>query len=504
MTTDYTDSDISALKEATEKLLRISGLRESSYSRVLVDLLNTTTNTMNLYVSSTGHDAGTGSATSPFLTIQAALDSLPKVIRHRVTINIGAGNFAGGILEGFYTRPPKDLANTYSGLEVRGTMIPVVPATGSGSGTITGYAAASGNTFAIVTDGTQSWTVNDLRGKFLVVLSGTGFPGTEQVPPIYPIVSNTATTVTILGATGTAATGINATYQIQEPGTLITSCVTVAATTGNSAPAGVSTAAFNVSGCSGGSLVLSRIGCALGTAVPIFLGGTGPGTKCLNIKITIGSGSATFGMRAGGSDVTGAFVVDRSCLSCPSNVAIIGISNSTIQHTVSNCFIDGGGRASSTGVSLQAAGGSGIIGCYMLGLTNGVSCGRGSCGGVLISSTKIDGTGHASAVGILVSQVSSLGMPQVALSLSTTDISNCLTAISLSVPAATGILISCTGTTNTTGILLSQGAKLKVASGVTLTGVTEVSLDAAPTDLATMRGASPKLLTNTYGTLIFE
>jgi hypothetical protein len=87
------------------------------------------------------------------------------------------------------------------------------------------------------------------------------------------------------------------------------------------------------------------------------------------------------------------------------------------------------------------------------------------------------------------------------------DISNCTTGIALDGPnswhpATAGFVLS--GTGNTTAILLAKGARMSMPSGATITGTTEVSLDGVSTNLATMRAATPKLLTNTYGTIIYE
>lgn len=50
-----------------------------------------TTEDINYYVSPTGSDSNDGTETTPFLTIQKAIDMLPQVINHRATITVSAG-----------------------------------------------------------------------------------------------------------------------------------------------------------------------------------------------------------------------------------------------------------------------------------------------------------------------------------------------------------------------------------------------------------------------------
>jgi hypothetical protein len=60
------------------------------------------------------------------------------------------------------------------------------------------------------------------------------------------------------------------------------------------------------------------------------------------------------------------------------------------------------------------------------------------------------------------------------------------------------------GTGHSTAIALQRGARAEIGSASTITGTTEVTLDGTATTLAAMRAASPKLVTNTYGTIIYE
>jgi hypothetical protein len=130
---------------------------------------------ITLAVSTTGSDTPSVNRPSrivsgdytayPFLTIQAAIDALPAINRYSsasvdgVYINVGAGNFAGFMVNGF------NFANM---LRITGTRQTSTPATGLSSGTATG-----GGTRLLTLTG-AGWTADDLVGRYLNITSGTG------------------------------------------------------------------------------------------------------------------------------------------------------------------------------------------------------------------------------------------------------------------------------------------------------------------------------------------
>lgn len=468
-----------------------------------------TTESRQLYVDLTGKDVNPGTQAQPYRTIQAALDSLPKTLNHRVTINVGSGNFQGVFIDGFETRIPANPNVDYAGLEIRGTMVAASVATGTNSGSITAYSAASGATLAVVTDNTQNWTVDDLKGKFLAILSGTGFPGVEIAPPLLPIVANTATTITVLGP----ATGVGATYQIQESGTIIDTALTPASVN-NSIPIQTLGKAGIVCGAAnrGATLGFSRLKISLGTNLPSAFNGMGPsGVKMIACRIQSANSQGVTSvinasaLLAGNLNV-GQFTLAQCSILVPNNCsAILFGSGGASQHSITTSYVEGGSPTSSSGVSFNGDTKAFITGCFFKNLTSGIAFSRSHSGGIIISNTRIDGGLVASSSGIVLGVSTTLAPAGCSFITTNVDISNCVTAISLNTPLSQGHLLSCTGTGNTSGIVLNQGAKLKVAAAVTLTGTSEVVLDgAAATTLATMRAASPKLVTNTYGTLIYE
>ncbi len=172
-----------------------------------------TTAAITYNVSASGSDVtGDGSVTLPFATIQYILDQLPKILRHQVTIKVGVGNFPGVAIHGFVSDPANNTLPT--GLLIQGTLVNATVATGTATGTFTNKVAGATTsaTFVVLTDSGQSWTTNDLKGKLLEVLTGT------NAGVIYPIASNTATTVTL---TKDSTGGIGGIYAIRDWGVLV-------------------------------------------------------------------------------------------------------------------------------------------------------------------------------------------------------------------------------------------------------------------------------------------
>lgn len=169
------------------------------------------TATQTLYVSTTGNDNNPcTSAGAACLTIDGALNKLPNTLRHDATISVAAGAYAAPLN---ITRKDLTIVGGVT-LSVTGTMSTPTLTTGTTSGTLTASAAGSASIGpGTVTDSGQSWTVNELKNKFIRFSSGT-LSGKS-----YPIASNTATVITIPSnqAAGTVA------YTIEEIGSTFVS-----------------------------------------------------------------------------------------------------------------------------------------------------------------------------------------------------------------------------------------------------------------------------------------
>ena len=176
-----------------------------------------TSATQTLYVDPTGSDANacTLGGTNACSTLAGALSKLPRFIRNNVTINIGAGTYTETFRVQGFALEAGTAGSTQPTLTIQGTMSSFTVATGSNSGTVTSYAAPLNGTHAIITDSTQTWTVNDLRGRYVLA---TGGPGSGEY---HLITSNTATTISLayqFTASPTAAT----TYSIVTPSSIFT------------------------------------------------------------------------------------------------------------------------------------------------------------------------------------------------------------------------------------------------------------------------------------------
>jgi len=147
-------------------------------------IVTQTASDLTYYVRTTGNDNNDGlSADTALLTVQAAIDKIPKLIKHIVIIDIGEGNFAGFYVTAFTL----DKAAT---LTVKGVLGAPTLTSGTTSGTATG-----GSTVQLIDSG-QSWTVNELRGR-LVLVDGN----------YRAVRNNDATTINFAHAFGSTCSG---------------------------------------------------------------------------------------------------------------------------------------------------------------------------------------------------------------------------------------------------------------------------------------------------------
>ena len=141
-----------------------------------------TSRDLTYYVSATGDDSKNGlSPGNAFLTIQAAFDLLPEVIRHNILISIGEGTFDPAALA------DKEITGEGS-LVIRGTLGAPTLTTGNTSGT---YFYTSSTNDTVVPFVADNWTVDELRGMLLKV-AATGKGDVYQV-----ICSNQANSIFI-------------------------------------------------------------------------------------------------------------------------------------------------------------------------------------------------------------------------------------------------------------------------------------------------------------------
>ena len=161
------------------------------------DRIEATAGALTLYVRTGGADTNDGlTSGNAFLTIQAAINRVPKNIGHTVAIDVGVGTFDGGHVAGF----KKSDGNPSFG--ITGTLDSPTLASGTATGTATG-----GNTLQLI-DAGQGWTGDDLIGHFLRVDSETR-----------AIYANDGTNIYVVSAFTLTTSG--KTYEILEPKTII-------------------------------------------------------------------------------------------------------------------------------------------------------------------------------------------------------------------------------------------------------------------------------------------
>ncbi len=129
------------------------------------------------------HDA------EPFETLQAAIDSIPRLLRHNVRINLAVESIVGGFFRGF---------SGYGLLQLVGQWLLATPTTGDASGTA---GSGSGGTLVNKPTGSDDYVVDELRGKYFVITGGGGFEGTDpKTEAVGLIVSNTVDAITLAEA----------------------------------------------------------------------------------------------------------------------------------------------------------------------------------------------------------------------------------------------------------------------------------------------------------------
>lgn len=474
----------------------IGGTRSS----VLTSQLQTSA-ALNLFVDSTGNDgnACTSSGTAACLTIQGAIDKIPKYVKHPVTVTVGSGNFAGATITGFNVQWPADPA-VGSYILLQGTWANVSPATGTATGTATAGSAGSVVTFGTLTDSGQTWTTDNLKGKFVRIATGTG-ANQRKV-----IASNTATAITIVGTWTAPASG--STYVIEEPATVCNAPKDTGATlsgmvmTANSAGNGQCFGIWGNAGWGGDVISLRALKLSQTTAVGVYIRGANAqvGLRWIHGTHT-GTGVANAVLFARGG--YGSVIESYFSFSATNSTNVISTTD------VGASVISVSGVKSEGGTGCVSLGSAGTV----LSYTNSECSGTGNRGVNFAAS----GLATLQMSGVRIHDVPTgignglagafVHMPH-SLQITSADISTTTTAIDLSVGAfAFCNLQAVTGTGNTTGLKIARGNRCVVGSGVTLTGTTEISLDGTSTTLAALRAASPKALpspASLYGTAIFE
>jgi hypothetical protein len=492
-----------AIDQAFANLLRSAGIVNApNFS--LFDILSSGSGTstsapITLYVDSTlGNDNAAGTVSQPLATVQAALNLIPKVILHPVKIVVAAGNYAGFYVQGFRF---DNSANPTLGafLSISGTLAAATVATGTTSGTATGGTAGTGSssTFGTLVDSGQTWTSSDLRGKFVKITGGTG------VGQIFPIHDNTSTTITVCGS-WTAPTGTS-TYSIVSPATLINTNV-------NAPPTASGAAAF----ARAGVVLGGNVGMYPGVG-DVFLEQLGWTNSAAAAVVNVGGpfevyirhcNFAQTGAKTLQSQGNGSFRVVRCSATVPATVSFFEFNTPAVGMfaRIDNTVIDGGARG------LVAQGGE--LALNQNSFKNQTVCAVGigflavGRSGISVESfgnimdTCVKGFDFNVATAFPTGALYSAGGYLVS---NNDNIKNCSTAGIDILGSNFASVVGTVGTGNGIGMRIAKGASVQVDSSSTLTGSTEVSIDGAASALATMRGATPKVVKDTnYFSKFFE
>lgn len=450
-----------------------------------------------LYVDPTGSDSGacTSTGTSACLTIQGALNKIPKLLKASVTVTVAAGSYAGAAITGFRCDAAAN-ASTAASIIVQGTLSNVTLATGTATGTATAGTAGSLGTppsFGTLTDGTQAWTANDLRGHFVVITGGTG---SGQVKPI---ISNTATALTIAG-TWTAPT-VSSTYAIQDSASIITSTKTLPdpGTVAAAVVAAGMTISDNVCAAASGAITVQQMKFTVPTT-----------SRALQvIQDTTLAVVLRRNQFVAGGNVLGMVTINNAAGTAAENIYTgSGTSRGlnllrAVGFNVTTSFFNAGARGL-YGVGSGTASGSYFLGQSVAAIefSSVASSDAPVVTGNIIDCNSAGGIGVSSFLGATSSATS--GVTNIAASILSTSIDNCSTGVAAARRAifqATGV----TGATNTVGWAANLGGEIQIDTNSTLTGTTEISIDGTGTTLAAMRALTPKVITGVqYGSTVYE
>lgn len=458
-------------------------------SSVTPTAAQTTNATRGYFVATTGSDSNSClSVSAPCLTVAGALGKIPKNIYNPTTVTIGAGNFGAFEVNGFNVQP--STTSTANALVIQGTLSTATVATGSATGTLTAFAATSGATFAVATDASQTWTIDDLRGKLIEFTGGTGSAATA----IYEIASNSATAVTMI-ALSSQSGGATTTYAIRDWGTVINTTLpatsAVVTTVSPDDAAGIRLTNNFTGSTNGNSIAIAKLAVLLSSQTLVTVSNTNRSLFAW-VKLSDGNVSsfAATGLRL--PDVGGVTLHGSQIDLNSHGIGLLAVGGN---FTVTRSFFNGCDVQASVGGRVTYANSF-----FRNSTTAAISPNAaGMPGNQVISASRLD-TGATGIFGIF--ETSGVGIRFI---VDTVDISNFTTsAITLTTRAVSASARLVTGTTNGAGIVLTAGAAIQVSASTTLTGTTEVSVDGTGTTLAAMRGAVPPLVSGPYFSIIYQ
>lgn len=439
-----------------------------------------TTAAQHLYVDPIGNDANacTSPGAAACLTIPGALGKSPKYLRHSLLVTLAPGlAYAGAVVSGFVIEGGGSIL--FDGALTNSTLT-----TGTASGTATSGTAGSSVVYGTLSDTTQGWTTDNLRGRYVTI---TGGAGSGQVRMI---TTNTATSFTVAGLWTTPTAG--STYVIQDPSVAVTT--PVPATTTGLGATGLASAAFQIFGNSiySGRIAFRNI--KVETAVVSFIV-DGPGAVDL-LQVTASTTSALSGMSVtnrGSLTLTTCFILTAQNVPVVATGSNINVATSLIRITTpagtfGGVTANGMARADVRTSQFQNTGG-----LFLVDGSSGLFTGRVDCGSLATSSGLYVGGGSLFT--------SSDGNTSLILSSAGYDVQNCVNGIHATGGATVAFSTSLPFTGAVTGYALQIVYGAQVQSPTTTptitAGIAQISLDnGAMTGSFSQLGARFECLTN--------
>jgi len=455
----------------------------------------TNTVTLNLFVDGTlGSDSNacTASGASACATIQAAINKIPKRMQQPANVTIASGNYTGAYIYNFQQEGNVTPANG-AFMTIAGTLITATPTTGPATGTFTSTTCNTGSAFDVFTLSTATWTASDLRRFLLVITGGTGAGQTAA------IVDNTATTMTI-SHMHNPCPDATSTFAIDDWGTVINSAVALPAgpNTGSVAGAGgLLITDTNTTNRTDGRYSIQKIKFS---GISVGIRTEGFANIRYNSFATTGSGS----LGAIRSFTASRLEVDDNYATLPAGGRFLAVDQSnTVPMTlaVQRNVVDNGAICLDVGIGwLNTIGNScknQTIAAFRL---------ENILGG-LLQEDRLNCNSQGGSVGIQWFGGNTTKGSGI-LAAQSYDISNCPTAHSLVGKVTYAVVFpssGVTGSSNTTGINVSEGASFITNTGYALGATTEITIEGNNFTLANMRAQSPKSIVDMMsGARVYE
>lgn len=467
---------------------------------------------LTLYVDPTGSDTGacTSSGTGACATFQGIFNKLPRIIQNNVTVNVAAGSYSfssrwdGAQWAGNKATPISTVSGSGVSVTFDGPALAAyTPTTGSSSGTLTG-ASITSSQLPTITDSTQSWTTDELRGRFVTMTSGSA-SGESQV-----IVSNTATTITTTGwSSNTLIPAVGNTYAIQTPAAIITGEQALTSHTGSNGTLTFRRLEFTSTNVSGANPTFYSFG-NFNSFAFVFSNSRVVKTAGTSQALTIGRSNAAVGV-AGGIGTHAKFYVGNTATgtaySITDSTNVTNVLGNFYAYSAASQALAWTNRLYRTPVFwVSIVGETGGAAAPAISLNN---LGPGIGGG---TNAWITARCPAGSTGTGVSAGTSAS---VNLSQTSFEVTNCGTGIALGPTSSTtgrglppstfdvglgGITPQFRCTNTTTCISLTRGSRMSIGVGYTMTGVTnEISVDGVTYTFAFINSLSPKRVTSVEG-----